>query len=187
MSLTDDRVLEKLLGLLDVGERELALLRRVDARLFKGRARLDSEDLAGLDDDDALAERVEAFVARFGRLQDMLGAKMLPAFLQAMGEPSGLFVENLDRAERAGIVRSADQWARIRRLRNRMIHEYVSDPAVLADALNQAHAFIPDLEHFLGAVRERLRARFPALKGRLAAGQQEGAGANGDGKGKGRQ
>lgn len=187
MSLTDDRVLEKLLGLLDVGERELALLRRVDARLFKGRARLDSEDLAGLDDDDALAERVEAFVARFGRLQDMLGAKMLPAFLQAMGEPSGLFVENLDRAERAGIVRSADQWARIRRLRNRMIHEYVSDPAVLADALNQAHAFIPDLEHFLGAVRERLRARFPALKERLAAGQQGGAGANGDGKGKGRQ
>ncbi len=185
MSVPDDRVLEKLLGLVDVGERELALLRRVDARLFKGSARLDSEDIAGLDDDDALAERVEAFVARFGRLQDMLGAKLLPAFLQAMGEPSGLFVENLDRAERAGIVRSADQWARIRRLRNRMIHEYVSDPAVLADALNQAHAFIPDLEHFLGAVRERLLARFPALKERLEAGQ--GAGADGNGIGKGPQ
>ena len=44
-------------------------------------------------------ERVEAFVSRFGRLQDTLGDKLLPLYLQALGERRGATIDNLDRAE----------------------------------------------------------------------------------------
>jgi hypothetical protein len=33
----------------------------------------------------------------------------------------------------------------IRRLRNQMVHEYVEDPVVLANALAAAHQFVPVL------------------------------------------
>jgi len=38
------------------------------------------EQLATLDTDDSLAERVEAFAARFVRLQDTLSDKLLPTY-----------------------------------------------------------------------------------------------------------
>ena len=38
------------------------------------------------DQDVEVAERVDAFVSRFGRLQDTLGDKLLPALLTARGE-----------------------------------------------------------------------------------------------------
>ena len=101
--------------------------------------------MLALGDDIDDAERVEAFVARFSRLQDTLGDKLLPALLLALGEPVGAVIDNLDRAERLGFVASADDWLATRRLRNRMVHEYVEDPAVLAESLRQGHALVPML------------------------------------------
>ena len=54
-------------------------------------------------------------------------------------------IDNLKRAERWGWLISTDDWLRLRQLRNRMIHEYVKDPAVLSDALNSGHAAVPML------------------------------------------
>ena len=51
---------------------------------------------------------MEAFVGRFGRLQDTLGDKLLPAYLAAEGEFPGTALDNLDRAERLGLLPSAD-------------------------------------------------------------------------------
>ncbi|WP_256993193.1 hypothetical protein [Methylococcus capsulatus] len=44
------------------------------------------EQAAHLEGDSDLAERVEAFVGRFGRLQDTLGDKLSPLLLAALGE-----------------------------------------------------------------------------------------------------
>lgn len=38
---------------------------------------------------------------------------------------------------------SADDWLTCRRLRNRLVYEYVKDSQLLADALNSAHAAVP--------------------------------------------
>jgi hypothetical protein len=84
------------------------------------------------------AERVDAFVARFGRLQDLLGDKYLPAWLRAVQEPVGTALENLDRAEKLGLVQSADAWISVRKLRNQLVHEYVGRMDILHDALFQA-------------------------------------------------
>ena len=114
---------------------------------------------SGLDGDAALAERVDAFVARFSRLQDLLGDKLLPALLVALGEPARLMVDNLDHAERMGWITSPDDWMRVRRLRNQMVHEYIKDPAVLADALQSGHDYVPVLAAAAAALVGELKRR----------------------------
>lgn len=140
-----------------VVERQVRHLESVDARVFDqpfspARARQ-------LDGDIALAERVEAFASRFGRLQDPLGNKLLPALLGALGEPTGAMIDNLDRAERLGWLESVDAWLAARQWRNQMVHEYVEDPVVLADALQAAHASVPMLVRVAGVMRTQLQQR----------------------------
>jgi len=94
-------------ALVETARRELHHLKRTDGRLFA--PRLDVAIVAKLPENDELAERVDAFVARFGRLQDTLGDKLLPAFLTAMQETPGAALENLDRAERLDLLTSADE------------------------------------------------------------------------------
>ncbi len=98
-----------------------------------------------LETDPDLSERVEAFVGRFGRLQDTVGDKLLPLLLAALGETPAAAIDNLDRAERLGLIASADEWMTMRELRNQMVHEYVEDLTVLASALQTGHDFVPVL------------------------------------------
>lgn len=95
--------------------------------------------------DPILAERLDAFVSRFGRLQDTVGDKLLPALLTALAEKTGPAIDNLDKAEKFGLIESAEVWIEMRRLRNQMVHEYIEDLAVLTSALRSGHAFVPVL------------------------------------------
>ena len=137
----DTSVVARLQFLCRVVERESRYLQQTDARLF-GELAL-AQTLKQLDIDPLLAERLDAFVSRFGRLQDTVTYKLLPALLQAMAEPRGAALENLDRAEKLGWLDSADQWLEMRKLRNQMVHEYIEDRVVLTDALQAGHAFVP--------------------------------------------
>ena len=115
---------------------ELLHLQQTNHRLFA--QAWPQEEMAHKMLDIDFAERVDAFVARFGRLQDLLGDKYLPAWLRAVQEPVGTALENLDRAEKLGLVQSADAWISVRKLRNQLVHEYVGRMEILHDALFQA-------------------------------------------------
>ena len=96
---------ERLLFLADVVTLEARYLAQTDGRLL---ARpLAVEDVDRLLQDADLAERVDAFVARFGRLQDTLAGALLPRLLESQLEPQGSVLDNLNRAERWGWVRSS--------------------------------------------------------------------------------
>lgn len=138
-----DQQLLRLKFLLRVVRRESAHLATTDRRLFD--CPFSVARAAQLSTDVELAERVEAFVGRFTRLQDTLGDKLLPQLLAALGEKTGPAVDNLDRAERLGLIASTDEWFVMRKLRNQMVHEYVEDLVVLADALETGHQFVPSL------------------------------------------
>ena len=118
-------------------------LQTTDGRLFA--VPMTPERVAVLRADIDLAERTDAFVARFGRLQDTLADKLLPVLLDWLAEPVGPAIDNLNRAERLGWIHSVEVWIEVRRLRNRMIHEYVRDAAELAAALTAAHEAVPQL------------------------------------------
>lgn len=129
--------------LVRVVQKESLHLITTDARLFKTAFTL--PQILLLETHVELAEQVEAFVGRFGRLQDTLGDKLLPLLLRALGEKPASAVDNFDLAERLGFLNSADEWMTIRNLRNQMVHEYIEDPAVLLDALQAGHAFVSSL------------------------------------------
>lgn len=126
-----------------VVRKECRHLVTTDQRLFGGLFTL--EQVVRLEEDPDLAERVDAFVGRFGRLQDTVGDKLLPVLLAALGERLSATIDNLDKAERLGMLKSADEWMAMRSLRNQMVHEYVEDPVVLTNALQTGHAFVPAL------------------------------------------
>lgn len=134
---------ERLSFLARVARREAEHLSGTDTRLFVHP--LTVADIERQDREPELAERVDAFVARFGRLQDTLAVGLLPMLLQLSLEPVGTVIDNLNRAERLGWIRSVSGWARSRVQRNRMVHEYVEDMQLLADSLNAAHAGVADL------------------------------------------
>ncbi len=136
----DPAVGERLKFLVRVVQRQCEHLRTTDARIFA--TPFTADRARALASDPELSERVEAFVSRFARLQDTLGDKLLPTLLHALGETPGAFIDALDRAERLGLIRSADEWLTTRHLRNQMVHEYVEDPAILADALQSGHELV---------------------------------------------
>ena len=98
-------------------------------------------------------------MARFARLQDTVADKLLPEFLRALAEPIGAAIDNLDRAEKLGLLASADVWLASRKLRNRMVHEYVKDASELAEALNKGHELVPLLVAFARAISMDCRRR----------------------------
>lgn len=140
-----------------VVEKECRHLSITDDRLFRSGFGL--EQILLLEENPDLAERVEAFASRFSRLQDTIGDKLAPSLLIALGEKASSTLDNLDRAERLGFLGSAEEWMAIRKLRNQMVHEYVEDPSLLADALESAHAFVPDLISAAGKMITEIEQR----------------------------
>lgn len=147
----------RLVFLVETVDLEAVHLDTTTRRLFD--RPFDAQRASALRTDIDDAERTDAFVARFGRLQDTVGDKLLPAVLNAMAEPVGPAIDNLDRAEKLGLLASADEWMAARRLRNRMVHEYVRDPVLLADSLNAAHDLVALLTGFGRRLGQACRQR----------------------------
>ncbi len=113
--------LPRLQFLARIVRKEIRHLRLTNQRLFPDA--FTPEKAGQLETDVELAERVDAFVSRFGRLQDTVGDKLLPRYLDAVGEATGPAIDNLNRAEKLGLIGSAELWITLRDLRNEMIHE----------------------------------------------------------------
>jgi len=107
-----------------------------------------------LDAQPELAERLEAFISRFGRMQDTIAGKLLPRWLIALAEVPGSQIETLDRAERLGVVESTERWLEARSLRNRLVHEYLGSPEAFAQDLALARDLTPMLIDTFNRVRE---------------------------------
>ncbi len=77
-------------------------------------------------------------MCRFARLQDQLGDKLLPRCAALLGESPKSFIDTLGFAERAGLLRGANAFIAVRRLRNALVHEYMQDAEVFLGNLMQA-------------------------------------------------
>ena len=141
-----------------VVEKEARYLGETDARLFS--RLIAASVLDALETDPPFAEQLDAFVSRYGRLQDSLADKLLPVLLEAMAEQRGAAIDNLDRAEKLGLIESVDDWLTARKLRNLMVHEYIEDQLILFDALVAAHRFVPMLLDCADRLIHRARSRF---------------------------
>ena len=57
------------------------------------------DDALLLDQNPEFAMKVEAFSSRFARLQDTVGDKLLPVWLEALNERIGPAIDNFNKAE----------------------------------------------------------------------------------------
>ncbi|KAF0102852.1 MAG: hypothetical protein FD187_785 [bacterium] len=95
---------QRLRFLARVVHKESRHLATTDQRLFASAFTIDRA--RQLETDPDLAERVEAFVGRIGRLQDTLGDKLLPALLAEALQTGHEFVAALTTAARIMIAES---------------------------------------------------------------------------------
>lgn len=102
------------------------------------------------------AELVDAFVARFGRLQDTLGEKLIPRFAALLGENTKSFIDTLLFAERQGWLDNGDEFIAARRLRNRLVHEYMIDPEQFLEALQKSSEATLELLAVVNRIRHQL-------------------------------
>lgn len=135
--------LERVQQTLALLEREVAHFTRTRQRLFE--QIIDVNWVNSLEQESMREDMAESFAAKFNRLQDTVGDKLLPRVLAWLGERPLPFIDTLQRAEKLGLVVSADNWVIARELRNRLIHEYVEDPQEFADALNLANRLADEL------------------------------------------
>lgn len=108
-----------------------------------------AEGYQNLSDADVAA--LDQMLFRFGKLQDAIGQRLLPAILMAGQEwqETDAFLDKLNRLEKLGVIPSAEEWVGLRDLRNNAMHEYPDAPEINAANLNKIHAGIPALESIL--------------------------------------
>ena len=139
---------------LAIAQREKDALERSYARLFPNNRPITT---AWLEDNGHIPEvedRIEAFAARFARFQDSLGHHVLPKLLAAVGEELGTVIDNVNQAHRLHWTDDPESLVESREIRNHLVHEYVADFALLANALNDAAAYVSALL----TAYERMRA-----------------------------
>lgn len=124
-------------GTLDICERHAERLRWA-MNTLGDRFPLSPQDLAKLSDIDLAV--IDQFIMRFSKLQDAIGAKLLPGVLELTKEPGDFptFIDKLNRLEKIGALPSASQWLQLREMRNQFSHEYPDDPDIQASLLNKA-------------------------------------------------
>ena len=96
---------------------------------------LDAVWVQQLNSREDLAEKVEAYVSRFGRLQDHLGERLIPRFAALLGETPKSMLDVLAYAEKMHWLESAETFIGARKLRNLLVHEYMSDAQLFLQAL----------------------------------------------------
>ena len=106
---------------LNLAEREAAHLRYTYDTLFS--EPIDRAWVEKLSKREDLAEKIDAYVGRFGRLQDHIGEKLLPAFSRLLGEQTRSLLDTLAYAERMGWVSSGEEFIGARKLRNLLVHD----------------------------------------------------------------
>jgi hypothetical protein len=150
----------------------LKVVEREGAHLAYSWQRLFAEPVSGLwvrklEQHPELAERLEAFVSRFGRMQDTMADKLFPRWLMALAETPGSQIETLNRAERLGVVESVEAWLEARKLRNRLVHEYMEEPDDFAEDLMLAKDYTVMLLDTYGRIRTFAASRMELTDARL--------------------
>ena len=112
---------------------------------------------------DSEVAALDQMLFRFGKLQDAIGQRLLPAILLAGQEwrDNETFLDKLNRLEKLGVIPSANGWVALRELRNSATHEYPDEPEVNAANLNKIFEAISELEQNLTQARQFAEDHFP--------------------------
>ena len=83
---------------------------------------------------------LDQFAYRYTRLQDDMGARLMPAVLKTLGEDIAPLsaIDRFTRLEQLGWLPSADEWLTLRQIRNQFSHDYPDSSAERFERLQAA-------------------------------------------------
>ena len=83
---------------------------------------------------------IDGFIYRFAKIQDIMGDKLFPLYLQTVEEyrPSMPLIDMLNKLEKLTIIDAADDWKYFRKLRNVVTHEYPDNEDELLAGIKEA-------------------------------------------------
>jgi len=124
---------------------------------------MDSLRLSGLDNLDKPVRRLlDQFAYRYLRLQDDMGARLLPAILAVLAEPVAALpaIDRYNRLEQLSWLPSAEEWGELHRIRNAFAHDYPDSAAERLVRLKIAIEAAWRLLAILDSLDQRIAARF---------------------------
>jgi len=80
---------------------------------------------------------LDMLTTRFGRLQDIIGAKIFPLILDLLGENDISFLDRLNKLEKLKIIQDSRWWMQLREIRNQITHDYPNNYAIISAHFNQ--------------------------------------------------
>ena len=141
---------------LELAEKEVSYLLYTQRTLFG--LQIDLAWVQELKNRPELAEKIDAFVSRFARLQDHIGEKLIPRFASLLGESPKSFLDTLSYAERMEWVEAAEEFIGARKLRNLLVHEYMDNAQLFLDALLSADRATHQLVDIVGRLRRQAQS-----------------------------
>ena len=108
---------------------------------------------------------LDQFAYRYTRLQDDMGARLMPAILRVLEEDitSMSMLDRLNRLEQLGYLPSAEEWADLRRIRNEFTHDYPERLAERFARLQLAWSAAERVLQLFSMLAERVEKLYPEL------------------------
>ncbi len=108
---------------------------------------------------------LDQFAYRYTRLQDDMGARLMPAILRALGEDITTMpvIDRLNRLEQLGWLPSAEEWSDLGRIRNEFAHEYPENLQERFERLQLALTSARRLLDILAIFGEKTQQRFSTV------------------------
>jgi hypothetical protein len=101
----------------------------------------------------------DLLVHRFGKLQDLLGNKIIDGFLESIDEYSQnlSMLDKIHKLEQLEIIEDAELWKEMRKIRNHITHEYPEHPEFTAADLNKMINLSPYLLRILENIKVKMK------------------------------
>lgn len=105
---------------------------------------------------------LDQFAYRYTRLQDDMGARLMPAILKVLGEDVAAMsaLDRFARLEQLGWLSDAEVWNTLRQIRNQFVHDYPDNPAQRFERLQAAIQAAAQLLTITTVISYKLRQHF---------------------------
>lgn len=103
---------------------------------------------------------IDLLINRFGKLQDIMGSKIIDLFLEAQQEnvENLTILDKINKLERLGLIEDAELWKEMRRTRDHIAHEYPDTPSLMVKYLNQIFELTSKIIVILTNIKSRMDA-----------------------------
>lgn len=117
---------------------------------------LNQEKIIAISDEQLLL--TDFLVHRFGKLQDLLGSKIIDQFLIQCDEYAEnlSMIDKINKLERLEIIENANLWKEMRLARNHAAHEYPGQPELTVEYLTSVIRLAPKLIDILNKIKAKL-------------------------------